>query len=454
MLKRIAATLWGNFESWDELKKFGLLGTIFGLIIGTYWAFRPIKDSIFNAIVGVNFQPVAKWLSLIIIIPLILAYGKLIDRYPRQKVFYILTCAYGIMSLLFAWFFMDPVYGLPNTVADPLRLIGWLWYVYVESFGSLIVALFWAFATDITPEESAERGFPLIALFGQTGNILGPLLLNAERWGFVNSAPIVGIIAAMIFGMALLMWVFMFVTPKSQMKGYVAKLTAEQKKEEAEPGFFEGLKLLVSKPYLLGIFLIISIYEIIVTVFDYHLKAMSKAQFPTEIGQASYLTQYAVTTGIVATLCVLFGINNIQRKLGMKASLIMMPLLVTVAIVVLKFRPMLDVVFYIMVLAKAVNYALNQPTMKQLYIPTTKETKYKSQAWIEMFGSRGSKAAGSGINIFRGVFTQKYGAAAGISMFLTMSSVISLSLILAWLFIVAYVSKAFDRAIKNKEVVC
>ena len=51
-----------------------------------------------------------------------------------------------------------------------------------------------------------------------------------------------------------------------------------------------------------------------------------------------------------------------------------------------------------MVASKAINYALNSPSMKQLYIPTTKDVRYKSQAWIESFGSRGSKAAGSGIN--------------------------------------------------------
>ena len=54
-----------------------------------------------------------------------------------------------------------------------MRITGWLWYVYVESFGSLIVALFWSFTTDITDENAAKRGFPLIAMLGQLGNIVG-----------------------------------------------------------------------------------------------------------------------------------------------------------------------------------------------------------------------------------------------------------------------------------------
>lgn len=452
MLKRLSATLWGNFESKEELRKFGLLGVIFGLIIGTYWAIRPIKDGIFAAVVGVTYQPWAKMFSLCVIIPLVLLYGKLVDKYPRQKVFYALTIIYGLLALGFAYFLNHPVYGLPNTVEDPYRVLGWLWYVYVESFGSLIVALFWAIATDITKNDAAKRGFPLVAMLGQLGNILGPLFLNAKRWSFSTSAPIVAIAGGLIFFTCFLMWVFMTVTPESQLVGYEGQ--EEVKEDKPEPGFFEGLKLLLSQPYLFSIFLIITMYEVIVTIFDFYLKTMSKFEYPAEVDHSAYLTTYAVYTGIMAFLCVLFGINNIQRKLGITASLILTPILVAGAVVALKAYSTLEVVFWIMVIAKAINYALNQPTMKQLYIPTSKDARYKSQAWIEMFGSRGSKAGGSVINnSFKG-FLEQYGQAAGISAFLTMSSGISFGLIIVWLFAVMYVSKTYNKAIAEKRVVC
>ena len=453
MLKRLASTLWGNFESREELQKFAFLGAIFGLIIGSYWAFRPIKDSIFAAIVGVEYQPWAKMLSLVVIVPLVILYSKLIDTFPRSKVFYVLTIFYGLLALGFAFYLSHPVYGLPNTIRDPYRYIGWLWYVFVESFGSLIVALFWAITTDITTEDSAKRGFPIIALLGQIGNIFGPLMLNAKRWGFVNSSPVIAIVGLFCFFMAALMWLFLKVTPKDQLEGYQAKDTEVKKKGE-KPGFLEGLKLLLTQPYLLGIFLVITLYEIIVTVFDYLLKAMSNAAYPLEVDHAAYLTNFAVTTGVVATLAVLFGINNIQRRMGMTVSLVLMPVLVGGAVIFLKMDPQLSMVFWIMVVAKAVNYALNQPTLKQLYIPTTKDTKYKSQAWIEMFGSRGSKAGGSGINYFRGKFIAQYGFLDGAAWFIVMSSAISLGLVGVWFFIAVYVAKTYNKAIKEKQVVC
>ncbi len=455
MLKRIATALWGKFESRDELKKFGFLASIFGLIIGTYWTLRPIKDSIFHAMVGIDYLPYAKMLSLVIIVPLIIIYSKLIDTYPRHKVFYLLISIYAIVAMLFFLAFTNPVLGLSNTVQSPSRIIGWLWYSYVESFGSLIIALFWAFTTDTTSPESAKRGFPLIALFGQMGNILGPFFLNTKTFGFVNSSPLVAICAGLMLATSALFWVFMSVTPQDQLAGFKAKEVDEKKEKEKEPGFFEGLKLLVTKGYLLGIFLIISIYEVIVTVIDYHFKSTVMATFDSEAAVSAYLSQYAWMTGIVATLCVLFGINSIQRWLGIRASLLLLPALVTIAILVVKFNPgALTVAFWIMVFAKAVNYALNQPTLKQLYIPTSKDTKYKAQAWIEMFGGRGSKGAGSFINTFRSGFKAQYGLIEGTARFLTFSMLISFGLMGFWIFVALYVSKAYDTAVKEKRLVC
>ncbi len=454
MLKRLAMALWGKFESKEELKKFGFLASIFGLIIGTYWTLRPMKDSIFHAIVHIDYLPYAKILSLFVTVPLVIIYSKLIDKYPRHKVFYLLISMYATVAILFFLAFSNPVMGLANTSQSPMRILGWMWYVYVESFGSLIVALFWAFTTDTTAPEAARRGFPLIALFGQMGNIFGPFFLNTRMLGLSNSAPIVAICSGLMFSTGILFWAFMRATPKSQLAGFEVK-DAEVDKKKEEPGFFEGLKLLFSKGYLLGIFLIISIYEIIITIIDYHFKSTVMATFPSEAASSAYLSQYGWTTGIVATLCVLFGINSIQRILGMRASLLLLPILVTTAVVVIKLNPTgLTIAFWVMVFAKAVNYALNQPTLKQLYIPTSKDTKYKAQAWIEMFGSRGSKGAGSVINTFRAGFKAKFGMIDGIARFLTLSTLLSLGFIGVWLFVALFVAKTYDKAVKEKRVVC
>jgi ATP:ADP antiporter, AAA family len=453
MLKRLATMLWGNFESKEELKKFGILALIFCGIIAIYWALRPMKDSIFNAMIGMEWQPMAKILSLVIIFPIVILYSKLVDTFPRHKVFYFLTGLYGAIALVMFFCFSDPSIGLANTIKSPTRILGWVWYIWVESFGSLMVALFWAIVTDITSPESAKRGFPLVALFGQIGNMVGPFFLNAKRLGFSNSAPVVGVLACLLFVIGFMFWVFMHVTPANQLRGYHAE--GDDAEVESEPGFFEGLKLLLTRGYLLGLFLIITIYEVIVTVLDFHFKMSVSTAFTNELEVGAYLASYATMTGVVSTLCVLFGINSIQRVLGMRTSLLMLPILTTLAVVLIKFNPQsLIIGFWIMVFSKAVNYALNQPTLKQLYIPTSKDTKYKAQAWIEMFGGRLSKGSGSYINTFRAPLVANHGAVDGVARFLMFSSIISFGLVGVWLLVAIYVAKTYDKAIKEKRIVC
>lgn len=467
MLTGLLRSWWGNFSK-EELKKFAFLSFIFGLVIGIYWLLRPLKDSIFMNVVGENYIPMAKILSLVVVFPLVIIYSKLVDLFPRQRMFYALCTIYGVLALIFAFLVYNPATGLANTVASPYRWWGWAWYVYVESFGSLIVALFWAFTADTTTPESAARGYPLVAFGGQIGNIFGPLLLGWAISSFTSvevgpegqlpptaaqSAPVMaGMIvfaAFVIMAIMALIRLFMSVVPKEQLVGFQAK---EAEKDE-EPGFFEGLRLIISSPYLLGIFAIITAYEVIVTVLDFNFKTLVKMNFPDPHTTTLYLSSYGTWVGIISMLSIMLGINKIQRALGLGASLALLPILIACAVLTFKAFPVISVLFWIMVLSKAINYALNQPSMKQLYIPTTKQAKYKSQAFIEMYGSRGSKAMGSGVNLFRKPLIDAYGATAGLNLFIAICTYVSLGIIGLWFFVSLYLGRTYKKAVDQKELI-
>ena len=465
--RRVLAPMFGEFDP-EELTKFILLGLVFGLIIGVYWTFRPLKDSLFQDIVGGEWQPRAKMLSLLVIFPLVIIYSKLVDMLPRHKLFYFMAAIYSTATLLIAYFMFDPQIGLENLHASPDRYLGWLWYVFVESFGSLLVALFWGFATDITSAESAKRGFFLVVMLGQIGGICIPLITQVPMAYGISNAWTVVACGILILAIIPIVMFFMRTVPASQLKGFSEKGAA--KHEEGEAGFFEGLKLMVSKPYLLGIFGIISFYEIIVTVFDYYFKIMAEAQILDKAEKLAFLGQYATFANLATFLCLVFGISNIGRYLGLTASLTLMPLLVSVAVAVFRFYPSLQPLFWLMVASKAVNYALNSPSMKQLYIPTTKDVRYKSQAWIESFGSRGSKAAGSAINdqhksvmltngpewadpVFRKA--NMFGPNdIGSFWYMALSSYMFIGILAMWVVVALYLGRTYQKAVDQGKVVC
>ena len=174
--------------------------------------------------------------------------------------------------------------------------------------------------------------------------------------------------------------------------------------QQRQTGFFSGLQLLFRDRYLLGIFVVVSVYEIIVTIFDFNFKRLAFAAATGDQATASLLGNYGSMVNCVSFLCLACGISNVQRRLGMRVALCAMPFVIGVMVLAFDMAPTLSVLFWIMVGGKAINYALNSPCLKQLYIPTSLDAKYKSQAWIEMFGARGAKAGGSGLNTLLKVF--------------------------------------------------
>ncbi len=470
--RRLLEPIFGKFER-DEFIKFVLLGLLFCLIIGTYWALRSLKDPLFQDIVGGKWQPRAKMLSLVVMIPLILIYSKLIGMLSRRNLFYVMSTVYGIATLVIAYCMLDPQewgIGLANDTPSYSRILGWVWYVFVESFGSLIVALFWAFATDITTAESAKKGFFLVATFGQLGGIFFPLVTKIPMAYQLSNAYAVAICALFIFAIIPLIMVFMKTIPPSQLEGFKGTNEPANAEEKEETGFLVGLKLMFSKPYLLGMFGVIAFYEIIVTVFDYYFKIMAEAQILDKAEKLAFFGAYGSFANLATFLCLVFGISNIQRKLGLTVSLTLMPLLVGCAVAVFNFYPHLQALFWLMVSAKAINYALNQPSMKQLYIPTTKDVRYKAQAWIETFGSRGSKATGSLLNEQHKNVLISNGPAwadpayskahmfgtedVGSFWYMAMCSYLFVGLIGLWIIVALFLGRTYQKAIDENKVVC
>lgn len=456
-IKRFAAIWFGDFSK-AELKKYSLLGIVYGIIIGVYWTLRVVKDSAFMCMVGQSYLYYAKTASLLILLPVVLMYSKMIVFLPRHRMLYALIALYSVLALLFGFLFLHPTLGLANTQAGVGRILAWAWYVFVESYGSLVPALFWAFATDITDPNAARRGFPLVVMIAQSLSCLGPLLLTplaSARW-FGSSAYVV-LAAALVLAFALIIVkIFMTVVPKEQLVGYrpAHAIAVEDKLHHKKIGFWSGLRLLLSQPYLLGIFLVVAVYEAIMALIDFNFKNKVGEVTSGESACTLYLGSYALWVNLISSLCLIFGASNIQRRLGLRVSLLVMPVIIGVAVFAFTLYPVEHVFFWIMVGAKGLNYAINSPSVKQLYVPTTVAVKYQSQTWIDTFGSRGAKAIGSLFNAIRSPLTHMFGAQMAIGLYRGLSAGFSGVLLLVWFFVALYLGRRYNKAVDKKEVVC
>ena len=181
-------------------------------------------------------------------------------------------------------------------------------------------------------------------------------------------------------------------------------------------------------------------------MLDYQFKCLANDYFICHREFGAYLFNSALWINGIAIVCLLFGINTIGRRLGLGASLVVLPILMAAAVAILNTNLNLSVAFWIIVFCKAINYALNQPAKEQLYIPTTKEAKYKSKAWIDVFGVRLSKSAGSAVNLLKPVLGQ--------SFFVMISFGLSFGIIIMWIFVSIFLGTLHSQAVKKNKAVC
>lgn len=449
----------GVFER-EEFKKFLRMGAIFALIIGVYWTLRPLKDAVFIQLVDKLHLPYAKTVSVLALLPLVMFYTKLLERVSREKMLVVLPAFYGTMVLGFAGLMswaQAPVAEIAARATGAYvftKVLGYLWYIFVESFGSLVVALFWAFAADTTEPSSAKRGFPLVVALGQMGGIVFPYTVGGlpHRLGLATDALSMCFLSGLIFLQIPLVFYFLRKTPKNLLSAFHGK-NEEIVEKAQEPGFLEGLRLLLQHKYLIGIFAANFIYEIVVTIFDFNFKIAASAQY-TGVALSHYLSLYGSSVNIVSLLCLLLGISNVTRFLGVGVALAAMPIIVGIALMGFLSMESLSFLFALMVGSKAINYALNGPALKQLYIPTTPDVRFKAQAWIETFGSRASKEAGSLFNMLLSPLQTAFGAVGGRGYYLILSGALGFPLLCIWFGTALFLGRTFKKAIDQKQVIC
>ncbi len=434
MLNKLLRTIWGDLSK-DEFKKFGLLAVTFLLIIGAYWLLRPLKDGIFASTVGIKYQPTAKIISLCFLVPLILCYSKLVDIVKKQTLFYIIGSVYIVGFSIVGLLLSHPTIGLANKVESTSRYLGWCSYLMIESYGSLMVALFWSFVASSTDPKTAKKGFPLIIFGAQFGAITGPTLATfAKELGLPFLLGVTVATIAMMIGSIII---------------YNKAIPTEKKDEEKtsskkKTGMIAGLKIIFTKSYVLGIFAVATFYEIVGTIIDFQMKILARQTYTTPESFTEFLGRFGQIANGIALFFSLVGTSFFIRKFGITFCLTLFPVLTGIVLSIVYLYPSLWIVFGGMVAIRALTYALNNPSKEILYVPTSKDVKFKAKSWIDMFGARSAKAVGAAVT---GTFKHST------TKLMTYGSLISLAVISIWIVAALFVGKKCTQLTESGDII-
>ncbi len=438
--------------SYEQLKIL-FLSFAFFFIIGAYSVLRSLKTSVFFSLVGGEYQPTAKFVTIAALVFWVLLYAKLVDYFERYRLVYYILFTYALVAIFFAIVLSHPVLGVANSQSSPFRLLGWGFYLFIDLFSPLILSSFWAFVNSINDPEGAKKNYWVIAAVSRVAGIMTPslswLLLEKTSYSSSFSISMLIIFAALFLSLSgISVWLIYKKIPVEYLKGYEEKsVTRENPEEKAEkPGMLEGIKLMLKHPYVFGIFGLVYSYEIISVILDYQMQILMSVASNNEIrAMSSYMLKYTASFQVLGFFFALFGTNKLLKFIGVKKCLLIMPLAIISLMAFLLSFPNLVVIFSIMVIIRGLHYGFNNPVREILYIPTTKNVKFKSKAWIESFGRHISKISGSTFNCFA--------RSADYLTFIRLDSFFSIGIATIWALISFLIGRKYVSVIEKGEII-
>ena len=441
----------------DEVLKFGLFALALFFILGSYWALRLLKDALVYKIAfpvslgwaegyGKDLIPTLKMITPFLVAGVVVIYTKLLDMMEKYKLFYVFCSFYAsLFALTAASLFILKNFGAEYIGAYPLAALGVAVYFATESFGSLVIALFWSFAVSCNKSDEAKRSFPFMIAVAQIGTIGGSslLVLGMPNWSIYTLCTVTTILVMVVINQII-------------TKIPANHLVSDKVEKKQKPDILAGVRLLFTQPYLLGVFIVSTFYEIVKTIVDFQMK--SQASLLPSVNFEVFLGWFGFCTNLTAFLMALFGTSYIMKKYGLKFCIMLYPVLFGVSLVSLYTyyltnpspENLLWATFAVMMLVTAISYAVNNPTKEMMYIPTSNDAKFKVKGITDTVGSRGSKAAGSAINQSLNVGATQ---ALKVANLMAFGTLIGVGFIALWLIAALYVGTKNAQLVRDNQII-
>ena len=414
-------------EEWPlALLMFGY----FFLVITSFWILKPLKKSAFITFYresgfdlwgwqlnGSQAELIAKVLNMVVALAAVTIFTLLVRSFRRQQLTYIFSAFFAICYVLYT-FVLDS--------AGDWTI--WSFYLFGDLYSTLMVATFFAFLNDSVDPGSAKRLYGLIGLGGVAGGAFGSTIVRAQikflsyaEWLWICLG--VGAIIALIAMLA-----------GRRVEGLEQAEPKAEPKAEENPAL-EGARLVFRSKYLLAIVAIVGLYEMVSTIMDFQFTATVEHFLSGDDIGVQFSTVYALTNW-VALFVQFFLTSFVMTRFGVGVALLFLPVAALAGSVGFMIFPILWMGSLLNTTDNGFSYSINQSSKEVLYVPTTRDEKYKAKAFIDMFVQRFAKALAVGLSL---VITTIF---AGFESVRWLSLFTGLILVL-WIVAVRYVGRAF-----------
>ena len=391
------------------------------LLLAAYYILKTAREPLILLAGGAelkSYAAAAQALALVAYVPL---YGWVAQRLPRTKFLAaVLLFFVGCIQL----FFFGSRAGLPH--------LGIVFFVWLGIFSLTTISQFWSYANEVYSRPEGERLFPLIAIGSTAGAPLGAAL--AERLFARGMSPFFMMqIAAAILVVHLLLY--------RVIGRRIAAVAGRPAAEPIKGG--NGFALVLQSPYLRAIALLLVMLNIVNTVGEFILARALMGQAEAraaEAGfdQAAYIGQfygrYFLLTNLAAIALQAFVVSRVVRRFGLGGAVLALPLVALGVYGTAASGAGLAILLYLKVAENSTDYSLMNTAKQMIWLPTSREEKYKAKQAIDTFFVRAGDLLAAGV-----VFVGTNLIPRGVAGFARLNVVLVLvAMVAAWLLLREY----------------
>jgi AAA family ATP:ADP antiporter len=343
----------------------------FFFLFGSYSVVKPVRDAM-GTIYGVDHYQQLFTMTLVASLLFAPLYSGLAARIKLSS---FLPWVYGFVAVtIFAF------YALFVAVSDQNRWLIAAFFVWVSTFNVLIISVFWTFMADIFSRTQAKRLFGFVAAGGTLGSIVGPAIatLLARRLGNNN---LMLISAAGFVATALLVRMLAQEKRRLLAAGVEVQHTTLDHRLQGNP--FDGFVLLMRSRYLLLLALFLLLMTWISTIVYFQLGDLITHAFPNRDARTQAYGLIDLAVNSLAVFIQLFGSGRIIARFGVKAGLLLNPIIMVIAFLAIAFSPVLLILGAIQIVRRVAEYALAKPTREMLFTVVDQQSRYKAKNVID-----------------------------------------------------------------------
>jgi ATP:ADP antiporter, AAA family len=318
-----------------------------------------------------SYSAAGQALLLMLFVPF---YSWFASRVDRRKLLIGITLFFALNIELFAL-----------AVAAHVPLVGVAFFIWVGIFNIALVAQFWSYANDIYTKPAGDRLFPIIAIGMTAGAPLGSVI--AGRLARAEVAPQM---ILQVSALLLLVSLALYLTVNAR-----ETLRAGAEADQAALTGAGGFSLVFKSRYLTLIAVLIALLNVVNTTGEYLIARLVSAQaaaaaaresgFNQEAWIGGFYGSYQFWVNVAALLLQFFVTSRLVKYLGLRGALLMLPLIALGGYAIVAAGVSFAVVRWVKTAENATDYSVMNTARGLMWLPTSREEKYKGKQAVDTF---------------------------------------------------------------------